>query len=49
MSKTFDPVQNSFGPVEGQGIRAPQEHRAYKKNIFYWPKEAFEGYGKIQN
>ena len=24
----------SFGPVEGQGIRAPQEHRAYKKKYF---------------
>ena len=47
--KRFGLAQNILGPVEGQGNRAPQEYRASKKNLLYWPKGAFEGYGMIQN
>ena len=32
--KRFRVAQNILGLVEGQGIRAPQEHRAYKKKYF---------------
>ena len=39
MSITFHPVQNSFGPVEGQGINFSIGFEAFLENLNFIEKE----------